>query len=71
MKICPNCEEQKNKERYADPHQFLVVNGVAKNFRGGRTGGYEETPYKCTKCTAEFIYSNDKNDDGWRLCPQK
>lgn len=68
---CQDCEKQQYKERYADPHEFLIVDGSSKSFRGGRYGGYDETPYKCTKCNARFIYSDDKNDNGWRLCSRK
>lgn len=67
MSLCKDCESQKDKGRYDEPHQFLKVNGDTKIFRGMRTGGYEETPYVCKICGTKFIHSNDKNDNGWML----
>lgn len=68
MSICTECEKQKEKSRYDNPHKDLVVNGESKSYRGGIFGGYEETPYICTVCETRFIHSNDKNDDGWMIC---
>lgn len=68
MATCSDCEKQKDKGRYDDPHKNLRVSGESKAFRGGMFGGYEETPYVCIRCQTKFIHSNDKNDDGWMMC---
>jgi hypothetical protein len=68
MELCDLCEKQKALGRRADPHEHLEPLGAERVFRGGMTGGYEDQDYKCTRCGASFLHSNDKNDFGWMLC---
>jgi endogenous inhibitor of DNA gyrase (YacG/DUF329 family) len=58
---CPACLQQVTKGRHGQAHQALQV-VESKEFRGAKTGGWEETTYQCSTCGSTIEYTNDRNE---------
>jgi hypothetical protein len=62
--MCPACEAQRSKGKYAPPHEQLRTVGEPRRFSSAM-GAADEKYYKCETCGHDWLHETGSAGMGW------